>query len=125
MMTVILVLCAGVVYLDARMTPNYRELEATGAYQRGMYFRTMGDESSEVWQEKADVGPQARWRTVEWGATGSESGAVEEMPTVPAVRFLGVVNGKHHWKPDSEPRQATKEDSRETIVRCMNSEGNV
>jgi len=26
---------------------------------------------------------------------GKEAGAVEDMPTVPAVRFLGVVNGKH------------------------------
>ena len=30
-----LVLYAGAVYLDARMTPSYRELEATAAYQRG------------------------------------------------------------------------------------------
>jgi len=30
-----LVLHAGAVYLDARMKPNYRELEATAAYQRG------------------------------------------------------------------------------------------
>src|ERR1700730_17893867 len=30
-----LVLYAGVVYLDARMAPSYRELEATAAYQRG------------------------------------------------------------------------------------------
>jgi hypothetical protein len=30
-----LVLYAGAVYLDARMKPNYRELEASAAYQRG------------------------------------------------------------------------------------------
>jgi hypothetical protein len=35
---------AGAVYLDARMKPNYRELEATAAYQRGaeLYRRCRG-----------------------------------------------------------------------------------
>jgi hypothetical protein len=182
-----LVLYAGAFCLDARMTPNYRELEATTAYQRGAelyrqrrgpmllahldqhlersspaslefervngrepkagdvlsyedvardrsveiftafinawgrrlpglvcplklqdgvpYFRTLGDDSSEVWQPKIDAGTHARWRVVQRGTTGNESGALEDMPTVPAVRFLGVVNGKHRCKPDSTPTQ--------------------
>jgi hypothetical protein len=175
-----LVLYAGAVYLSARMTPSYRELEATAAYQRGtelywqrrgptllahldqhlersspaslafeglngrepmagdtlsyedvagdqsaeffaafinswdrrlpglvcplklqdgdLYFRTLGDVSNELWQEKTDVGPQARWRAVERDATGDEPSALEDMPTVPAVRFLGLVNGKIRCK---------------------------
>jgi hypothetical protein len=175
-----LVLYAGAVQLTARMTPNYRELEATAAYQRGaelyrlrrgptvlahldqhlersspaslefesvngrepkagdllsyedvardqnasflasfinawnralpglvcplrlqdggLYFRTLGDGSSEVWQKKTDVGPQARWRAVERDATGDEPSTLEDMPTVPAVRFLGLVNGKIRCK---------------------------
>jgi hypothetical protein len=183
-----LVLYAGAVYLDARMTPSYRELEATAAYQRGaelyrlrrgptlpahldqhlersspsslafesvngrepkagdrlsfeevagdrsveffaaftkawgrrlpglvcplklqdgeLCFRTLGDGGGEVWQEKTDVGQQARWKTVEWDATGNESGTLEDSPPVAAVGFLGVVNGKHHCRPDSEPSQS-------------------
>jgi hypothetical protein len=180
-----LVLYAGVVYLDARMMPSYRELEATAAYQRGaelyrlrrgptllahldehldrssiaslefeivngrepkagdllsyddvardrngeffvafidawkrrlpglacplklqdgeLYFRTHGDESSEVWHQKTDAGPQARWRAVQRDAKGNESAAVLDMPFAPAIRFLGAVNGKHRCKPDSTP----------------------
>lgn len=177
-----LVLYAGAVYLDARMKPNYRELEATAAYQRGAelcrlrrgpillahldqhlersspaslefesvhgrepkagdvlsyqdvardrsteflaafidawnrrlpglvcplkvqggvpYFRTLGDDSSEVWQEKIDADPQARWRAVQRDATGNDSGALEGKPAAPAVRFLGVMSGKHRCKSD-------------------------
>jgi hypothetical protein len=175
-----LVLYAGAVYLNARMTPNYRELEATVAYQRGaelyrmrrgptllapldqhlersspasrefervngrepkagdvlsyddvardrsaeffaafinawnralpglvcplklqngdLYFRTLGDVSSELWQQKTGVGPQARWRAVERDATGDEPSTLEDMPTVRAVRFLGLVDGKIRCK---------------------------
>jgi hypothetical protein len=182
-----LILYAGAVYLDARMTPNYRELEATAAYQRGaevyrqrrgptlpahldlhlersslaslefervngrepragdrlsyedvardqsteffassinardrrlpglvcplkfkggeLYFRTLGDGSSELGQQQTDAGPQARWRAVQRDGTGNESTALEDTPTVPGVRFLGVVNGKHRCKVDSEPSQ--------------------
>jgi hypothetical protein len=182
-----LVLYAGAVYLNAKMTPNYRELEATAAYQRGaelyrqrrgptllahldphlersspasleferangrepkagdvlsyddvardrsteffaafinawnrrlpglvcplklengeLYFRTLGDGSCEVWQENTDAGPHARWRHVEWDATDNEPRAVEDVPTVAAVKFLGVVNGKHHCKADLGPSQ--------------------
>jgi hypothetical protein len=182
-----LVLYAGAVLLDARMKPNYRELEATAAYQRGaelcrlrrgptllahldqhlersslaslafeavngrepkagdrlsyedvardrsaeffgafidawgrrlpslvcplklqegeLYFRTLGDDSSEVWQQKADAGPQARWRAVQRDAAGNESGAREDIPTGPAVTFLGLVKGKHRCKGDSAARQ--------------------
>jgi hypothetical protein len=177
-----LVLYAGAVYLDARMKPNYRELEATAAYQRGAelcrlrrgptllahldqhlersspaslafesvhrrepgagdvlsyedvardqsieffaafidawkrrlpglacplklqdgvpYFRTLGDDASEVWQQKTDAGPQARWRALKRGATGNDYGAPEGKPAAPAVRFLGVMNGKHRYKSD-------------------------
>ncbi len=166
-----LVLYAGAVYVDARMTPNYRELEATAAYQRGaelyrmrrgptvlahldqhlerssraslafesvngrepragdllsygdvardqsaeffaafinawrrrlpglvcplklengdLHFRTRGDGSCELWQQKTDAGPRARWRAVQRDAAGNESAALEDTPTVPGVRFLG------------------------------------
>jgi hypothetical protein len=177
-----LVLYAGAVYLDATMKPNYRELEATAAYQRGaelcrlrrgptllahldqhlvrsssaslefeavherepragdvltfedvardrsaeflvafidawkrrlpglvcplkleggeLYFRTLGDESSEVWQQKTDADPQTRWRALQRGATGNDYGTLEGKPAAPAVRFLGVMSGKHCCKPD-------------------------
>jgi hypothetical protein len=177
-----LVLYAGAVFLDARMKPNYRELEATAAYQRGAeiyrlrrgptllahvdqhlerstlaslefeavngrepragdrlsyedvarnqdtpflaafinawdrrlpglvcplkvqdgvpYFRTLGDGCNEIWQQKTDAGPQARWCAVQRDAMSNEPGAFEDMPTVPGVRFLGVMNGKHRCKPD-------------------------
>lgn len=68
-----------------------------------LYFRTLRDGSGEVWQEKTEVGPQARWRIVQRNATGDEPDALEDMPIVPAVRVLGVVNGKHRCKSDSEP----------------------
>jgi hypothetical protein len=64
-----------------------------------LYFRTLGDDSSELWQQKTDDGPQARWKIVQWDATGNELGAFEGMPTMAGVRFLGVVNGKHRCKP--------------------------
>jgi hypothetical protein len=182
-----LILYAGAVYLDARMKPNYRELEATAAYQRGaelyrlrrgptllahvdqhlqrstfaslefeavhgrepkagdrlsyedmardqnaqflaafinawgrklptlvcplklqdgeLYFRTLGDDSSEVWQQKTDAGPQTRWRAVQRDAMGDEPGAPEVIPTVPIIRFLGVVNGKHRCQLDAKQSQ--------------------
>jgi hypothetical protein len=184
-----LVLFAGAVFLDARMTPSYRELECTAAYQRGaelcrmrrgptlpahldqhlerisiaslefesvnerepragdvlsyedvareqraeffaafinawdrrlpglvcplklengdLHFRTLGDGSGELWRQKTDAGPQARWRAVQRDAAGNESAAHEDMPTVPGVRFLGLVNGKHRCKSDSEPTPAS------------------
>jgi hypothetical protein len=58
------------------------------------------DGVGEVWQENTDDGPQARWRNVERDATASEPDAPEDKPAVPAIRFLGVVNGKHRCKPD-------------------------
>ena len=64
------------------------------------YFRTLGDDSSEVWQEKIDADPQARWRAVQRDATGNDSGALEGKPAAPAVRFLGVMSGKHRCKSD-------------------------
>lgn len=179
-----LVLYAGAVYLDARMTPNYQELEATAAYQRGaelyrlrrgptplahldqhlersslaslafeavngrepragdllsyeevardrsveffvafidawkrrlpglvcplklqdggLYFRELGDGSSEVWQQKTDAGPQARWRAVQRDATGNAQGAPDDMPTASAIRFLGIMTGRHRCKAPSE-----------------------
>jgi hypothetical protein len=148
-----LVLYAGAVYLGARMTPSYRELEPTAAYQRDaelcrmrrgptilahldqhlersspaslefervngrepkagdqlsyedvardqsseffaafidswgrrlpglacplklehgdLHFRTLGHGSGELWQQKTDAGPQARWRAVQRDATGT------------------------------------------------------
>ena len=70
------------------------------------YFRTLGDDSSEVWQQKTDAGPQARWRAVEWNAIGNKPGAHEDKPAVAAVKFLGVMSGKPHCKPDSPTKQA-------------------
>jgi hypothetical protein len=184
-----LVIYAGAVYLDATMSPSYRELETTAAYQRGaelsrlrrgptvlahldqqlerstlaslafeavngrepragdvlsyedlardrstgffdafinawdrrlpslvcplklengnLYFRTLGDGSDEVWQEKTVVRPQARWRIIQPEATGSDIGALEELPTVLVVTFLGVVHGTHHCKLDSDGRDAS------------------
>jgi hypothetical protein len=67
-----------------------------------LYFRTQGDECGELWQQKTDAGPQARWRAVQGDTTRDEPVAIGEIPTVLAVRFLGPVNGKHHCKPDSE-----------------------
>ena len=84
------------------MTPSYTELEAARVYQRGAGLWPLGDGSGEVWQEKTDVGQQARWRAVEWNATSNESGVLEDRPTVAAVRFLGVVNGKHRCKPTTQ-----------------------
>ena len=55
-----------------------------------------------IWLEKTDTDPQARWRAVQRDATGDESGAREDMPTVPGVSFLRVVNGRHRCKLDSE-----------------------
>jgi hypothetical protein len=177
-----LVLYAGAFCLDARMKPNYRELEATAAYQRGaelyrlrrgltllahvdqhlerstlaslafesvngrepregdllsyedvvkdrsveffaafidawerrlpgivcplklqdgeLYFRTRGDGDGEMWHGKIDADPEARWRAVQCDAGGNESGAREDMATVPIIRFLGVVNGKHRCQCD-------------------------
>lgn len=66
------------------------------------YFRTLGDGSGEVWQEKTEVEPQSRWRTVQRDAMGKEPGSLAEMPTMPAVKFLGVVNVKHRCKPVAE-----------------------
>jgi hypothetical protein len=71
-----------------------------------LYFRTLGDGSGEVWQPKTDVGPQARWRAVQRDAAGNESAADGDMPTVPGVRFLGLVNGRHRCKADAEARRA-------------------
>jgi hypothetical protein len=71
-----------------------------------LHFRTLGHGSGELWQQKTDAGPQARWRAVQRDATGNESAAHEDMPTVPGVRFLGVVNGMHRCKSDSEPTPA-------------------
>jgi hypothetical protein len=62
-----------------------------------LYFRTLGNRSGEGWQEKTEVGPQARWRTVERAATGALD-CLEDMPTLPAIGFLGVTNGKPHCK---------------------------
>jgi hypothetical protein len=182
-----LILYGGAVYLDATMTPSYRQLETTSAYQRGaelfrmrrgpirlahldeqlqrsspaslafesvndrepreggllsyddvvrdsgantpifsafinawnrrlpglacplklengeLYFRTLDDGSGEVWQQKTDVSPQGRWKTVQSDATGKESAAFEDVPPVLAVIFLGVVNGQHRCKSESEP----------------------
>jgi hypothetical protein len=72
-----------------------------------LHFRALGYESSEIWLEKTDDGPQARWRIVEWDATGNEPGALEDMPTLPAVRFLGVTNVKHRCKPSSDATNAS------------------
>ena len=70
-----------------------------------LYFRALRDGSGEVWQEKIDDGPQARWRTVERDATRKEPGTLEGIPTVPGVRFLGVLAGKHRCKPEPERSQ--------------------
>jgi hypothetical protein len=69
------------------------------------YFRTLGDGSGEVWQEKIDVAPQVPWSAVEWAASGNEPSALEHMPTVPSVRFLGVLNGKHRYQFDAKKSQ--------------------
>jgi hypothetical protein len=37
-----------------------------------LYFRTLGNDSSEVWQQKTDAHPQARWRAVQRDATGND-----------------------------------------------------
>jgi hypothetical protein len=63
-----------------------------------LYFRTLGDDSSEVWQQKTDAGPQTRWRAVQHNASGNEPCVLEDIPMMSAVKFLGVVNGKHHCK---------------------------
>lgn len=86
--------------------------------QKGeLYFRTLGDGSGEVWQEKTEVGTQARWKIVEWDATGKEPGALEDMSTVPTVRFLGVVSCSHHCKPISEATTASGSSAGETLRR--------
>jgi hypothetical protein len=64
-----------------------------------LYFRTLSDDSSEVWLQKTDAGPQTRWDAVQRDAAGNESGTPEEMPAVRAVWFQGVVNGKHRCRP--------------------------
>jgi hypothetical protein len=66
------------------------------------YFRTLGDGSSELWHQKTAVGPQAQWRAVQRDAMGDEPAALEDMPTVPSVRFLGVLNGKHRYQLDAK-----------------------
>jgi hypothetical protein len=65
-----------------------------------LYFRTLGDGSGEVWQQKTGAGPQARWRAVQCDTIGNDSAAHEDIPTLHGVRFLGLVNGKHRCKPD-------------------------
>jgi hypothetical protein len=77
-----------------------------------LYLRTLGEGSDKDWQQKTGVRLQARWRAVQKDATGKEPGTLEDMPTVPTVRFLGVVNGTHRCKPDSEP--SLKRQVRET-----------
>jgi hypothetical protein len=64
-----------------------------------LYFRTLSDDSSEVWLQKTDAGPQTRWGAVQRDAAGNESGTPEEMPAVLAVWFQGVGNGKHRCRP--------------------------
>jgi hypothetical protein len=51
------------------------------------------------------VGAQARWRAIERDATGNALSALEDMPAVPTVKFLEVVNGKHRCKRDAERNQ--------------------
>ena len=70
------------------------------------YFRTLGDDSSEIWQQRTRAGTQARWSAVQRDAAGTESDTREDMPTVPGVRFLGVVYGRHRCTADSQARQA-------------------
>lgn len=72
-----------------------------------LHFRTLGDESSEVWHQKTDARPQARWRAVQRDASGNDSGALKGKPAVPAVRFLGVMNGKHRCKASSDATTAS------------------
>lgn len=56
---------------------------------------TVGDD--ERWEEKTDIQPQARWRFVKAEELGRELDQCrfEDMPSVRAVRFLGLRNGKY------------------------------
>jgi hypothetical protein len=84
--------------------PSYSSLpiELRLQWHRSLYFRTLGAGSGAVWQEKADSRPQARWRAVQRDATGNESAGNDDGPSVFAIRFLGVANGKHNCKPTTQ-----------------------
>lgn len=56
-------------------------------------------DSREQWHEETSIQPQVKWQSVEWDATGTDTGSMEAMPTIPAVVFLGFVNGQHQCKP--------------------------
>jgi hypothetical protein len=53
----------------------------------------------EEWQEETSIQPQAAWQSVERDATGTDTGSMEQMPTIQSVVYLGIVNGKHQCKP--------------------------
>jgi hypothetical protein len=79
-----------------------------------LYFRALGDDSSEVWRQKTDADPQARWRAVQRDATGNDYGALEGnleavlakavQCSLSAASLRSAAAGKHH-----------------SLLRCVNS----
>ena len=162
-----LILYGGAVFVNARMSPSYMELEATAAYTRGkeLYEQRHGSSgdvllfedvqlshspavngfrfgpfiaawhrripelpcplkledgrvferldprfnNGQEWEEATDYLPEWNWRWVEQGAKGIERELPEpeNMPTIAAVVFLGLIDGTHQCRPatDDEIRQ--------------------
>jgi hypothetical protein len=56
---------------------------------------------SRCWHEAIDEGPEWNWREVEKDVNGYAwpPPKPEDIPTIPAIVFLGLVDGKHPCRP--------------------------
>jgi hypothetical protein len=78
------------------------ELTCPLKLRNGRLFQRIAMPGEEAeWQENREHTPEHRWRDVEACCADGELPKAEEMPTIRAVVFLGVVNGTHRCVPQT------------------------